>query len=113
MTATRPTDRDPSAPSDMTVAKEIARQIGGLAFRMMGTTTKVGDATSLLFDVRGSRTANKVRVTLEASDTYTVTSYKVGRAPACDFKVVAEASDVYDDNLRDVIEAQTGLYLHF
>jgi hypothetical protein len=110
-TTTASPDRILAVAADTTVANEIARQIGRRAFAMLGTTMKVGDGDSLLFNVRGSTLANKVRVRLDASDTYTVISYKATPSPVCDFVVIAETAGVYDDVLHATIEHHTGLYL--
>lgn len=90
------------------VANEIARQIGNKAFAMMGTKNKLGDDNSLLFDIRGCSKFNKIRVTLDAMDTYTVRFIKVGRGG-----IVRDESleMVYADNLKAIIESKTGLYL--
>jgi len=99
-------------PTDMTVANTIARQIGHRAFLMMGTRYKLGDDLSLTFDIRGSRTVNKIRVTLNVMDLYDLTFWKVTRRNG-EFKVtvVDVRNDIYFDGLREVIERVTGLCL--
>jgi|ERR1035441_7458917 hypothetical protein len=94
--------------SFLTVANTIAAQIGARAFYMMGTRQKFGDSDSLRFDIRGSPRGNRICVTLDASDTYTVQLFKVRGLSA---RVVAEHSDVYNDMLRPIIESMTGLAL--
>jgi hypothetical protein len=90
-----------------TIAREISRQIGNRAFCMMGSTEKFIDGPGLIFNVRGSKTTTKIKVTLAASDTYTVTFYKIGRAPA--YKIEPrEFPGVYSDNLKNLIENETG-----
>lgn len=98
--------------TDMTVASTIAQQIGHRAFVMMGTRYKLGDERSLAFDVRGSRTVNKIRVTLNVRNLYDLTFWKVRRVNG-DFRVsvVEEVEDIYFDALRQVIERVTGLRL--
>jgi hypothetical protein len=95
---------------DLRVAETISDQIGRRAFLMLGTTQKVADEKSLLFNVRSSKAVNKVRVTLDLSDTYTVEFFKIGRAPRFDVKVVAEVEGVYFDQLHEIIERHTGLF---
>jgi hypothetical protein len=97
-----------NATSDLTVANTIAQQIGGKAFYMMGTQRKFGGSNFLIFNIRGSKIANKVQVTLDPSDTYTVEFFKL-RGLNC--KSVAKFSDIYVDALRGVIESTTGLAL--
>lgn len=85
------------------VAKTIAAQIGNMAFRMLGAKDLLSTENSLQFAIRGSRTANMIRVQLDPSDTYTVEFYKGVRK-------VKSVSGVYCDSLREVLQAHTGLY---
>ena len=71
--------------ANLQIAQTIADQIGARAFQMLGTRQKFADGPGLLFDIRGSRRWNKIRVELDPQDTYTVTFYKQGGAP--EFKV--------------------------
>jgi hypothetical protein len=96
--------------SVLTVANTIAAQIGARAFFMMGTRNKLGTADSLIFDLRGSARGNKIVVTLDASDTYTVQLFKTRGLSS---RMVVENSGVYNDGLRQVIEGMTGLVLTF
>ncbi len=98
--------------TDMTVATTITQQIGHRAFVMMGTRYKLGDENSLTFDCRGSRTVNKIRVTLNARDLYDLTFWKVRRVNG-EFRVsvVEEVEDIYFDALHQVIKRVTGLRL--
>ncbi len=92
------------------VAQQIAAQIGHRAFVMMGTQHKIADELSLTFNVRGSRTWNKVKVTLNPMDTYDITFYKIGRAPK--FRIQEKTVDnVYVGDMHELIERETGLYL--
>lgn len=98
--------------TDMTVANTIALQIGSRAFFLMGTRHKLGDEDSLTFDIRGSRTVNKIRVRLNFLDLYDLTFWKVTRRNGeFKVKVVEEVGDIYFDGLRQVIERVTGLCL--
>lgn len=95
--------------TDMTVANEIARQIGSRAFFMMGTKQKLGDQNSLSFDVKGSRW-KWVKILLEPNDTYTIFFRKINRKNEL---IEEKVEDVYCDSLHDVIERHTKLYLSF
>ena len=96
--------------TDLTVARTIQIQIGADAFRMMGTNHQVGDEKSLMFNIKGCRAFNKIRVTLDPSDTYTVEFIKVGKAPT--FKITTEShAGIYADALKSLIEEHTGLRL--
>lgn len=93
---------------DLSVAETIAQQIGRRAFQMMGTRQKIGAARSLLFDVHGCPRFSKIRITLEADDTYTVDAFKIRKLAI----VRHEARRmVYAENLNSVIESITGLIL--
>jgi hypothetical protein len=94
--------------ANIAIAQTISEQIGHRAFFLMGTRHKMADGPALLFDLRGSRTVNKIRVRLDPSDTYTVTFWKI-RGMTCN--TVAEFSGVYADGLNQLIESQTGLAL--
>jgi len=92
----------------MTVANEIAKQIGGRAFFMMGTRHKLGGPNYLSFDIRGSRVYQKVQVTLEPDDTYKVEFFKFRKYEISRYE---EVKGVYVDQLRGVISEHTGLAL--
>ncbi len=93
----------------LTVANEIAAQIGARAFYMMGTRSKVGDKNSLTFDIKGCRDFTHVRVTLMlAFDLYQVEFIKVR---GVDFSIKRTFSDIASDSLNHVIELSTNLRL--
>ena len=98
--------------TDMNIAQTIADQIGGRAFVMMGTTQKVAVKEGLQFNVgKNSKAINVIRIELEPSDTYRVRFY--GRMSSKTFqrKEKGDFSMVYVEDLRGLIERQTGLYL--
>jgi hypothetical protein len=96
-------------PLDTTVGREIERQIGPKAFAMMGTgNQKWIDHNCLIFDIKGCRKWRKIRVTLDADDTYTVAFFQIDRACRVTSK---EVRGVYCDMLHQIIEAETGLCL--
>lgn len=107
--------------TDMTVANTIAKQIGGMAFAMMGAKNKLGDEKSLSFKIgRNAKKVQYVKVTLDPSDTYTVefsrvTPHRLNKKTwvhsGGEKKVISEVEGVYVDMLRSVIESNTGLYL--
>lgn len=107
--------RRASKPSDLRVAKTILAQLGGAGrlSAMIGAQNFAGDATSLKFRFAAQATngANLIRIQLDASDTYTVEFYKIGRAPEFECEKINSISFVYGDQLVPVIESETGLRL--
>jgi hypothetical protein len=93
--------------TDLTVATTILAQLGDRMFTTMtGASQFLGGPDSLQFKVgSGAKSGiNKCRIVLDASDTYTVSFYRV-RAGKC--TTVSETSAVYDDQLRAVFTAAT------
>lgn len=94
--------------SDMTVANTILDQVGQNALFMLGAKQLVGTEKSVRFRIgRNSKSITHVEITLDPSDTYTVAFL---RARGIDSKEVSSDSFVYADQLRSVIEKNTGLY---
>ncbi len=52
--------------------------------------------------------ANRIRITLTPMDLYKVTFYKIR---GINVDIVGEVDGVYDDQLKPVIESETGMYL--
>lgn len=67
-------------------------------------------ALSFRLPTRTANGCNFVKVTLEASDTYTV---EFGRVWGHKYTVISTHNDIYCDVLADLFERQTGLYLSF
>jgi hypothetical protein len=91
-------------------ATTILTQLGGNRFiAMTGAKNLVGGDNDLTFSLpaRLARNGiNKIRVALDASDTYTVTAY---RYRALNLTQIEAVDGVYCDNLRDVFTSVTGL----
>ena len=101
--------------TDMTVANTILAQLGGNRFMVMtGSKQPMGDASSLTIKIgRGAKDGiNCLKVTLDASDTYTMTFYKLGRAPSFKVETVKELDGIYGDSLQDIFTSVTGMYTH-
>jgi hypothetical protein len=98
--------------TDLTVANEIARQLGGTRrlTAMVGAKDFVGSPSALTFKfaARATNGSNCLRVTLDPSDTYTVEFLSVRGTSV---KEKAKFSDIYCDGLVDLFESTTGLYL--
>jgi hypothetical protein len=94
----------------MEVAKTILEQLGGNRFvAMTGAKYLLGGENELQFQI-GSGAAkgiNAVRITLDATDTYTMRFYKIGRGARV--SEIAAPSGVYAEDLRRVFEQHTGL----
>ncbi len=96
----------------MNVAQTILAQLGGRKFcAMTGAKDFVGSDDALTFKLPSfagycTDGINCVRVRLDASDTYTVSFYRVRGMKV---KCVAEVSMIYNDQLCEVFESHTGL----
>lgn len=97
--------------NDLTVPNAIFAQLGGPRFSLMvGARDLVGAPDALTFKIgRGAKDGiNAVRIVLDPSDTYTVTFFKMGRAPRFQATEVATVEGVYADSLREVFTNRTG-----
>jgi hypothetical protein len=97
-----------------TVATTILAQLGGAGrlSAMIGAYNFMSDGPALIFKFRAqaSKGIKAIKVTLDPSDTYTVRFWRIGNR-GLNVQQVAEHSDVYADNLKTVIEYETGLRL--
>jgi hypothetical protein len=96
------------------VAAEILSQLGGSKFiAMTGANSLCSGKDTLTFRIPNAKNGIKsVVITLDPSDTYTVKFYKPGYFRKGEWvaeKWVAEHSDVYCDQLREIFETETGL----
>jgi len=92
----------------MPVAQTILAQLGGAAKLkvMAGAKDFIGGSHSLTFKVgRNNKKVKAVCITLDATDTYSVSVFNAA------YEETHVASDVYADSLRRVVESATGLYL--
>lgn len=98
------------AMTDMTVSREIAKQIGNRAFVMMGAKNLVGGDDHLSFRLGGgaNKRATHVTVTLMPDDTYMV---ELIRCNVRERKVLATCVGIYAENLNRTISGLTGFYL--
>lgn len=65
---------------------------------------------TLQFKFKGSRRVNTVEIKLQPNDTYTMTFYKVTNH-GLNMREVKRFDDVYCEQLREIFEHETGLYL--
>jgi hypothetical protein len=95
--------------TDMTIAKEILRQLGGNKFIVMtGAKNLAGGDNYLSFKIGKNKTScNYVKIKLNGKDLYDV---EFGRIRGHEYKVLKTYNDVYNDQLRDIFTEYTGLY---
>lgn len=94
----------------MKVAQTILAQLGGNHFVVMtGSKNFVGGSDSLSFSVgRGAKDKiNKVRITLDANDTYTVEYFYLR---GVNLKEVAKSEGLYFDMLQSDFTEKTGFF---
>ena len=94
----------------MQIAKTIAAQLGGTGRLsvMINARDFVADEAALMFRFSGSRKMNKIRISLNSLDLYDVDFYKLAKY---DCKTVKSIENVYSEDLKRIIEAETGLFL--
>lgn len=97
----------------MQTATTILEQLGGNRFlAMTGAKDVFGSDDGIQFKLpRGAKDGiNSVRVTLDPTDTYTVTFYKMTRGRSFKCTEISETSFVHADQLRALFTSATGLY---
>ena len=89
-------------------ANQIFQQLGGGRFAaMVGMKNAVHGKNFLMFSIGKAKDGiNKVRVTLEPTDTYKVEFF---RLRGVDCRQIASTDMVYADSLREVFTSYTGL----
>lgn len=96
----------------MSIAQTILQQLGGRRFvTMTGAKDLLGNENSLLFRLPerfALNGINKVRVTLDCMDTYTITFLKCNFRKH-EFQIVAEHTGIYFDQLQTLFTEVTGL----
>ena len=82
----------------------IINQLGGNKFQAMtGANMFVATENGIQFSFKGCKTANKCRITLRSDDKL---NRKEGTCP-----LTKEIEMVYAENLQNVFESATGLYV--
>ena len=96
--------------SNMIVAEEILRTLGGNKFRAMtGAKNFGGTENSLSMRIgRNKTSSNYLRITLNSMDTYDLHFSRV--TPMGSERSVTEYNGVFNDMLTDMFEAHTGMY---
>ena len=92
------------------ICKTIIAQLGNLTLSMLGAKSLLDLGNGLSFRVRGSRSVNYIAIELDAgTDTYSVRTAKIGRAPSYQISNDNTLDGVYVDQLHTTIEGATGL----
>ena len=100
-------------------AAEILSQLGGsrrLSI-MIGAKNfgSANDCKTLTFSFAASKVANHIKITLNGLDLYDVEFIKVGRRNRTTFETpittVKSVENVYADDLKELFERTTGLFL--
>ena len=97
----------------MSVAQTILQQLGGNKFRVMtGAKDFIGSDNALSFSLPSNFAKggiNRIRVVLDADDTYVMGFHKVRGTSVID---VARESGLYFDMLQSTFTQHTGLDTH-
>ena len=107
----------------MEIAKTILSQLGGNKFiAMTGSKNFISDGNTLRMSLSRNKTAaNRLYITLEGDDTYTMKFFKAtgGRFKIKPFEwieyketIVAEFEGIYCDMLQDMFTEVTGMDTH-
>lgn len=88
------------------IAAEIREQLGSMALKMMGAHDMYADNGDLVFKIKGSKKWKHIRIHLNGLDLYDIT-FTTWRK---DKKTEHVVNDIYNDQLHDIIERETGLY---
>lgn len=93
------------------VTQTIFNQMGGWQFASLVGTKAIGSQGNTLmvrFTGKAKNKINLVKVTLSADDTYTMEFCRASKAGTV---AVKECEGVYCDQLKDIFESTTGLYV--
>jgi hypothetical protein len=95
------------------ITETIVQQLGGLALLrlMLGTRQVTFNDRGIRFDIHGCSKINCVQIDYDAGmDLYKMKFFHVSGRKAS-LNLIAEYDDVYADQLCDMIESETGLFL--
>lgn len=91
------------------IAGEIIKQLGGFGKlkSMTGAHTFVAHESGVSFKIKNPK-ANYIKIILNGNDNYDV---EVGRIRGMDYKVLVSETNIPAENLKNLIEKSTGMYL--
>lgn len=91
----------------MTIAQTITSQLGNKALCMIGAKDLMAGKDCLLMRIgRNSGNWNKIKIALNGLDLYDMTFYAIRKLKVTKEKTV---DNIYFDQMRDIIESETGL----
>lgn len=100
--------------SNTEVANTILLQMGGAGKlrTMIGANNFMAIDNGVQFSFKGCKKLNKVQIVLTAADLYDVKFYKINMRNLDNSMIpVSESARIYFDQLVEVFEHMTGLYL--
>ena len=102
--------------ADLIIAQTILAQLGGRRFiAMTGAGNFIGGDNYLMFSLPtgfAKDGINKIRITLDWTDTYIFEALKVFPGPELKFDTIQKLDYVYADDLEDIFTNITGLDTH-
>ena len=102
--------------ADLQVANTILAQLGGRRFiAMTGAKDFIGGDNFITFSLPAGFAKdgiNKIRITLDWTDTYIFEALKVFPGPELKFDTIKKMDYVYADDLEDIFTSVTGLDTH-
>ncbi|MBU0707040.1 hypothetical protein KKG41_01575 [Patescibacteria group bacterium] len=92
------------------IAETILKQLGGWdrLVSMINAKNPINLFEGLSFRFSGSKITNHISIVLQANDTYSI---EFGKIREIKYESVKRIHDIYAENLVNVIEDTTGLYL--
>ena len=102
--------------ADLEIAQTILAQLGGHRFlSMTGARNLIGGENYLTFALPAGFAKdgiNKIRITLDWTDTYTFEALKIHRGPELKFDTIVKMERVYAEDLQSIFTEVTGLDTH-
>jgi hypothetical protein len=102
--------------ADLEIAQTILAQLGGRRFiSMTGARNLIGGENYLMFGLPAGFAKdgiNKVRITLDWTDTYIFEALKVYPGPELKFDTIEKLEGVYTEDLQEIFTRVTGLDTH-
>jgi len=102
--------------ADLIIAQTILAQLGGRRFiAMTGAGNFIGGDNYLMFSLPtgfAKEGINRIRITLDWTDTYIFEALKVFPGPEQKFDTIEKLDFVYADDLQEIFTRVTGLDTH-